>query len=69
MLVKDIEGRLLSIPSEDEIEEIIKVRAYYKALMRNFEGNLQLQDWLDAEKEVYNYINNLLEIFSEVVNK
>lgn len=37
---------------EPEIDERIAELAYYKAECRGFEPGYELQDWLEAEKEI-----------------
>lgn len=39
-------------PSTEEIYRMIREAAYLKAEARNFAPGVELQDWLDAEKEV-----------------
>jgi Protein of unknown function (DUF2934) len=38
--------------SSDEIYRLIEETAYFKAEARRFAPGVELQDWLDAEKEV-----------------
>jgi len=38
--------------SAEEIYRLIREAAYLKAEARNFAPGVELQDWLDAEKEV-----------------
>ena len=35
-----------------EVKSMISEAAYYKAQARNFEGDLALKDWLEAESEI-----------------
>ena len=37
----------------DEFRELVAKKAYYKAEKRNFEGHHELDDWLEAEREVH----------------
>ena len=39
-------------PSADEIYRMIREAAYLKAEARNFAPGVELNDWLEAEKEV-----------------
>ena len=39
-------------PSADEIYRMIREAAYLKAEARNFVPGVELNDWLEAEKEV-----------------
>ena len=39
-------------PTPDEIYRLIRETAYLKAEARNFAPGVELQDWLEAEKEV-----------------
>lgn len=36
----------------DEFREMVAVNAYYRAEKRGFENGLELEDWLEAEKEI-----------------
>lgn len=42
----------VEITPEPEIDERISELAYYKAESRGFEPGYELQDWLEAEKEL-----------------
>jgi Protein of unknown function (DUF2934) len=39
-------------PSAEEIYQLIRETAYFKAEARHFSPGVELQDWLDAEDEV-----------------
>lgn len=39
-------------PSSEELYRMIREAAYLKAEARNFAPGVELQDWLEAEKEV-----------------
>lgn len=39
-------------PSSEDIYRMIREAAYLKAEARNFAPGVELQDWLEAEKEV-----------------
>lgn len=41
-----------SAPSSEAIYRMIREAAYLKAEARNFAPGVELQDWLEAEKEV-----------------
>lgn len=41
-----------SMLSSDEVYRLIQETAYFKAEARQFAPGVELQDWLDAEKEV-----------------
>jgi hypothetical protein len=38
----------------DEFREMVAVNAYYKAEKRGFKADHQIDDWLEAEKEIKN---------------
>ncbi len=39
-------------PSAEEIYQLIRETAYFKAEARHFTPGVELQDWLEAEEEV-----------------
>jgi len=42
--------------SEEKQQEIIAMAAYFKAEQRNFEPGHEIEDWLEAEAEIYGLI-------------
>jgi len=38
--------------SMDEFREMVAVNAYYRAEKRGFEDGYELEDWLEAEREI-----------------
>jgi len=38
--------------SMDEFREMVAVNAYYRAEKRGFENGYELEDWLEAEREI-----------------
>ena len=38
----------------DEFQKMVAVNAYYKAEKRGFEDGYELEDWLEAEREMSN---------------
>jgi hypothetical protein len=42
----------VEMPPADELHRLIREAAYAKAEARQFAPGVELQDWLDAEKEV-----------------
>ena len=36
----------------DEFREMVAVNAYYRAEKRGFEDGFELEDWLEAEREI-----------------
>jgi hypothetical protein len=42
----------VAVPPAEELYELIRETAYFKAEARNFAPGVELQDWLEAEKEV-----------------
>ena len=39
---------------QDEFQKMVAVNAYYKAEKRGFEDSYELEDWLEAEREMSN---------------
>jgi hypothetical protein len=46
-----------ALPSAEEIYRMIREAAYLKAEARNFAPGVELNDWLEAEKEVMARLN------------
>jgi hypothetical protein len=61
MEAKNSTGSPVFVYSEDEIEQMIKRKAYYIALSRGFYPGFELDDWLAAEKEVYKMLNRIYD--------
>jgi len=49
--------RAKPLPSAEEIYRMIREAAYLKAEARNFAPGVELNDWLEAEKEVMARLN------------
>jgi hypothetical protein len=49
--------RAKSLPPAEEIYRMIREAAYLKAEARNFAPGVELNDWLEAEKEVMARLN------------
>jgi Protein of unknown function (DUF2934) len=54
--MSDIE-RAERLPSAEEIYRMIREAAYLKAEARNFAPGVELNDWLEAEREVMARLN------------
>ena len=48
--------------SPDELKKMISEAAYYLAEQRHFEGECQMHDWFEAEKNIH-------RIYGEGINK
>ena len=48
------ETSIIHIPITDEM---IAVAAYYKAQKRGFIPGFEMEDWVEAKKELYNYFS------------
>jgi hypothetical protein len=53
MAMSDSPARREAELSTEEIYRLIREAAYRKAEARNFAPGVELQDWLEAEKEVF----------------
>lgn len=42
----------IATPSEDELIVMIATAAYFMAQQRNFEPGYELEDWLEAERQI-----------------
>lgn len=47
----------LSHITQEQQEEMIAKAAYYKAEKRNFEPGYDMEDWLNAEADIYGLVN------------
>jgi hypothetical protein len=47
-LLKDLSGSI----DEDEFREMVAINAYYRAEKRGFKPGNEMDDWLEAEKDL-----------------
>jgi hypothetical protein len=47
-LLKNFSGRI----DEDEFREMVAINAYYRAEKRGFKPGNEMDDWLEAEKDI-----------------